>query len=165
MKIDRREFSGEADKQAMITLARACSSDNVHVVDLPYRLSSWALDSPDNIGLWVSQGQLLAWAVLQTPWWAIDYVFHPLAGQGLHRQVLDWADARARPVLYTSGGRPCWFVCVYGAPFATHGKYLKYCCSRGRKLVAHRERGGGSCCSRSSHSWSVSRFQSGSANS
>jgi len=116
MKIGQREFSAETDKQAMIALARAFPTDNLHVVDLPYRLSSWALDCPDNIGLWINaEGQLLAWAVIQTPFWAIDYVYHPRADKSLHRQILAWADRRARTVLDTSIGHPMWFVNVFAS--------------------------------------------------
>ena len=114
MRIDQREFSGEADIQAMMALARLAPSENLHVIDLPYRLSSWALDHPGNAGLWVSgEDQLLAWAVLQTPFWTIDYVCHPEAGKDLHRQVLAWADARALAVLDTPAGHPTWFVNVF----------------------------------------------------
>ncbi len=116
MKTSQREFSGETDKQAMMALARTCPSDNSHIVDLPYRLSSWALDYPDNIGLWVNaEGQLLGWAVMQTPFWTIDYVYHPRADQSLHRQILAWADERARTIPDTSSGHPCWFVNVFAS--------------------------------------------------
>jgi mycothiol synthase len=114
MATNPREFSGEADLQAMAALARAFPADNPHIVDLPYRLSSWALDYPDNIGLWVNaEGQLLAWAILQTPFWAIDYAYHPHADPDLHRQLLAWADGRARQILDTPGGRPRWYVNVF----------------------------------------------------
>ena len=114
MKIGQREFSGETDKQAMIALAHVFPTDNLHVVDLPYRLSSWALDYPDNIGLWFNaEDQLLAWAVMQTPFWAIDYVYHPRADKSVHRRILAWADKRARSVLDTSIGHPMWFVNVF----------------------------------------------------
>lgn len=113
-KARQREFCGQADRQAMLALARVSPGDNVHVVDLPYRLSSWALDTPGNIGMWIdTRGQLLAWAVLQTPFWTVDYVCHPQAGPDLHRQVLAWADHRARQVLDSPVGRPCWFVMVF----------------------------------------------------
>ncbi len=113
MKIGQREFCGETDKRAMIALAHAFPTDNLHVVDLPYRLSSWALETPDNIGLWVNADcQLLAWAVMQTPFWTIDYAYHPDADTNLHRQLLAWADHRARQTLDTPGGRPCWFAMV-----------------------------------------------------
>ena len=114
MKIGQREFSGETDKRAMIRLAQSFPNESVHVVDLPYRLSSWALDDPTNIGLWVdAEGQLQAWAVMQTPFWTIDYAYHPDADVSLHRQVLAWADHRARQALDTSSGRPCWFAMVF----------------------------------------------------
>jgi mycothiol synthase len=114
MNITQREFSGETDIQAMIALAHVVPTDNLHVVDLPYRLGSWALDYSDNIGLWVNaEGQLMAWAVMQTPFWAIDYVYHPRAEKSLHRQILAWADRRARTVLDTSIGHPMWFVNVF----------------------------------------------------
>jgi mycothiol synthase len=116
MKIGQREFSGETDKQAMIALAHTFPPDNLHVVDLPYRLSSWALDYPDNIRLWINaEGQLLAWAVMQTPFWAIDYVYHPRADKSLHRQILTWADKRARTVFDTSIGHPRWLVNVFAS--------------------------------------------------
>ena len=116
MKIGQREFSGETDKQAMIALAHVFPTDNLHVVDLPYRLSSWALDYPDNIGLWVNaEGQLLAWAVMQTPFWTIDYAYHPDADTNLHRQLLAWVDHRARQALDTPSGRPSWFVMVFAS--------------------------------------------------
>jgi ribosomal protein S18 acetylase RimI-like enzyme len=114
MKIRQREFCGQTDEQAMLALAQASPTENLHVVDLPYRLSSWALDDPDNVALWVNEaGQLQAWAVMQTPFWTIDYVYHPNAGTALHRQVLAWADARVRQILDTPSGHPCWFVMVF----------------------------------------------------
>jgi mycothiol synthase len=116
MQIHQRAFSGEADIQAMTALAHAFSTDNLRVVDLPYRFSSWALDYPQNIGLWVNaEGQLLAWAVMQTPFWTIDYAYHPDAETDLHRPLLAWADRRARQVLDTPSGRPCWFVMVFAS--------------------------------------------------
>lgn len=110
----QREFSGKADFQAMAALVRDCPADNLHVADLPYRFSSWAFDYPDNVGLWVdAEGQLLAWAVMQTPFWTIDYACHPGADGNLHRRILAWADRRARCVLDTPSGRPAWFVNVF----------------------------------------------------
>jgi len=54
MKTAQRESSGETDIQAMIGLAPVSPADSLHVVDLPYRVSSWALDDADNVGLWVN---------------------------------------------------------------------------------------------------------------
>jgi ribosomal protein S18 acetylase RimI-like enzyme len=114
MTITLRYFSTEQDKYLMSALARQFAENNLHVIDLPYRLSSWAFDNPENIGLWFDENQqLVAWAVLQTPFWAIDYVCHPDIESYLHQEILSWADQRADLILNTTNGRPAWFVNVF----------------------------------------------------
>ena len=45
----------------MIALVQAFPTDNLHSVDLPNRLSPWALDDPGNIKMRSNaEGQLLA---------------------------------------------------------------------------------------------------------
>jgi mycothiol synthase len=111
--INQQKYSGEEDKGRMVALARETQAENIHIIDLPYRLSSWALDEPDNVGLWVDEhGQLVAWAVLQTPFWTIDYVLRPGTDNDLHRQILRWADKRAQDMISTHYGHPAWFVNV-----------------------------------------------------
>jgi len=115
MAVERHTFGGAADIQAMAALSRAFVADNLHVVDLPYRFGSWALDDPANVGLWASEGgELVGWAVMQTPFWTIDYACSPRAGGQLHREILDWASQRARQLFDTASGHPCWFVMVFG---------------------------------------------------
>jgi mycothiol synthase len=110
----QRAYNGPVDLQAMAALVQAFPADHLHVVDLPYRFSSWALDVRENVGLWTtSGGQLLAWAVMQTPFWTIDDAYHPDAGEALRRQVWAWADGRAREMLDTPNGRDVWFVNVF----------------------------------------------------
>ena len=95
-------------------MASAFPADCLHVVDLPYRLSSWALDFPENIALWEDgEGRLLAWAVMQTPWWEIDCVIHPHADKNLYMQIITWADGNARQMAGTAWGRPSWYVSVF----------------------------------------------------
>jgi len=53
MSITHRSFLHEQDKQLMIDLADQFPTDHLHVVDLPYRLSSWALDDAENVRLWL----------------------------------------------------------------------------------------------------------------
>ena len=55
MTIRQKVFAGEADLRAMAALVAAFPERNLHVIDLPYRLSSWALDDPANIGLWFNR--------------------------------------------------------------------------------------------------------------
>lgn len=42
-------FLHEQDKQSMIDLAGQFQTDHLHVVDQPYRLSSWGLDDTENV--------------------------------------------------------------------------------------------------------------------
>lgn len=114
MNATHSEYSGPADQPKMAALVRAFPSENLHLVDLPYRFSSWAFDHPANVRLWVdAAGQLIAWAVLQTPFWTLDYALHPQAGGQIHRQILAWADGQAQRIRRTPAGRPAWFVNVF----------------------------------------------------
>jgi mycothiol synthase len=114
MAITQRPFSVEQDKYRMADLARQFPENNLHVIDLPYRLSSWAFDHPENIGLWFDENQqLIAWAALQTPFWTIDYACHPDMEVFLHPKILSWADQRVPATLGTASGHPAWFCMVF----------------------------------------------------
>jgi len=95
----------------MINLAVSTFPHGEHIVELPYRLCSWALDDVSNVGLWVDDADdLVAWAVFQLPFWTIDVVVRPDLESRIFPVVLDWAARRA-----TRGGgavseRPCWYV-------------------------------------------------------
>jgi ribosomal protein S18 acetylase RimI-like enzyme len=113
MAIKEHTFSGDADLQQMAELVRQFPDENIHGVDLPYRLSSWSFDYPENIRLWTGeQDQLLAWAVLQVPFWTVDYACQPAFQRELHPQLLQWADTQARKIVSTASGHPAWFVAV-----------------------------------------------------
>lgn len=104
-------FSSDPDLPRMAELVRKFPAENIHVVDLPYRLSSWSFDYPENIRLWSDEhGQLLAWAILQVPFWKIDYAYHPEFQNTLHPQILRWADEQAGKIVGTASGHPAWFV-------------------------------------------------------
>lgn len=125
MRVEQRVCRGKADIEAMIALARLSPKENLHVADLPYRLSSWALDFPDNTRVWIdAECRLLAWAVLQTPFWTIDYALHPEADGRLHGEILTWADRRARQIVAAPKGHSCWFVNVL-AGLTDRTRYLE----------------------------------------
>lgn len=106
MNISQRPFSGETDLKAMAALANRFPAENMHVADLPYRFSSWALDFPENIGLWVGEREdLVGWAVMQTPFWTIDYAYDPAMEATLHPQILHWADERTSMAVETDNYR------------------------------------------------------------
>ena len=114
MIISQRIYSTEQDKYLMSALARQSSENNLHVIDLPYRFSSWAFDNPENINLWFDENQqLVAWAVLQSPFWTIDYVCHPEQEPYLHQDILSWANQRAQTAQDTPYARSAWFVMVF----------------------------------------------------
>ncbi|MCX6379646.1 MAG: GNAT family N-acetyltransferase [Armatimonadetes bacterium] len=97
----------------MLELVYLAPAEYLHTTDLPYRFASWAFDCPENIALWEDErGELLGWAVLQTPFWTIDYATHPNAPNELRLRLLEWADARAEAIRDTASGHPCWFVNV-----------------------------------------------------
>ncbi|MBA3945794.1 MAG: hypothetical protein H0X37_14645 [Herpetosiphonaceae bacterium] len=114
MSIHMQAYEGTADLRRIAHLVQTFPDGNLHVVDLPYRLSSWAFDYPENVGLWEDEaGQLLAWAVLQTPFWAVDYAMHPSASDhGMLPEILAWARTRAQVIRDQPNGRPLWFVHV-----------------------------------------------------
>ncbi len=110
--MNMQPFCGAPDRARMLALARLCPAENVHTIDLPYRLASWALDSPDNVALWTDgDGRLLAWAVLQTPFWNLDVCLHPDAPADAYATALAWAGTRAGQ-LPEGLRRPAWFVPV-----------------------------------------------------
>jgi mycothiol synthase len=114
MQLIQRAYAGVHDQPRMMALVHTYPQENFHIVDLPYRFRSWAFDNLGNIALWEDeQGELLAWAVLQTPFWAIDYAYHPDAPATTHSQILAWADQQARANLGSMYGRPLWFVNVF----------------------------------------------------
>jgi hypothetical protein len=113
-----------ADWPQMKAVIDAQPSDHLHVVDLPYRLCSWAFDAPMNCALWEdANGRVLAWAVFQSPFWSIDYAMHPLAPSDTLHTILAWADQRAQTIQGTPFARPMWF--INGFTGHDHGQVLE----------------------------------------
>lgn len=113
MEITERRFSEDSDVEAMSRLVREFPYENLHIVDLPYRFSSWSFDYPENIRLWTNKnGELLAWAILQVPFWTIDYAYNPEFHDQLHLQILRWADEQAHKIVGTPSGHPAWYVSI-----------------------------------------------------
>ncbi len=111
MPITSRDYAGPADQALMRALVLGVRHANLHVVDLPYRLSSWALDDPRNAHLWFEGSRLVGWAVLQAPFWTVDFGRSSgPADLALASVMLDWALTRAAAVRGTPHARPAWFV-------------------------------------------------------
>ena len=95
MNYTRRAIRLPHDNDILLDVIRQHPERHPHVIDLPYRLSSWALDEPDNGAIWLDQaGKAQAWAVLQSPFWNIDLAVRDAPSTpGIYSQVLAWADA------------------------------------------------------------------------
>jgi len=111
MPLVQRAFHGPSDWVQMSAVVHAQPGDHLHVVDLPYRLCSWAFDDSANCALWQgADGRVIAWAVLQSPFWSIDYAIHPTAPSDTLHTILAWGDQRACAIQGTSFARPIWFI-------------------------------------------------------
>lgn len=112
--MNERCYQEETDLGLMMDLVNSFPSETLHIIDLPYRLCSWALDDPENVALWFNEKrELVAWAVLQTPFWEIDYFCHPDAERNLYSEILAWAERRAKATMNTLYGHPSWFINVF----------------------------------------------------
>ncbi len=110
MIYSQHTVNSDNDKERMINLASRFVDRNLHVVDLPYRLSSWALDDAQNTQLWFNdQQELVGWAVLQTPFWMVDYSIHANDETKLLPAMITWVDDRAKAIKDTPYGHDCWF--------------------------------------------------------
>lgn len=68
---------------------------HIHVVDMPYRLTSTWQDRGCRLATWQEGEEISAWAVFQPPWWNLDYAIHPSQrGTSLEREVLAWGKAQ-----------------------------------------------------------------------
>jgi mycothiol synthase len=113
MALSERPVRDEADLMRMLALVHRYPRSHLHVIDLPYRLCSWALDEPENTRLWFDGEHLAAWAVLQTPFWSIDITCRTEDEQALYPAILNWAGQRACAALETPYGRPVWFANIF----------------------------------------------------
>jgi len=113
MSLYHRQFDLPNDLAKALNLADVSGLNIPHIADWPYRFSSWALDNPLNARAWFdASSQFLGWAVMQTPFWAIDCVVYPDAPSHLYREMLEWAQARAAEMAALGKGHPLWFVSI-----------------------------------------------------
>ena len=102
-----------SDLPTALALADQSEMNYPHIADWPYRFSSWALDDPENTQAWFNRsGRMLGWAVMQTPFWAIDCQIHPDAPANLYPEILAWAQSRAAVMAAQENGHPMWFVSI-----------------------------------------------------
>ena len=70
---------------------------HVHCVDMPHRLTTTWQDQGCEMGIWEQDGELLAWALLQSSWWNLDYPLYPSQWDSLlERDVLAWGQEQIK---------------------------------------------------------------------
>jgi len=100
VKIAPRPYRGASDLHRIAELVYAFPDRQRHSVDLPYRLSSWALETLDNTRLWEDEGgQLAGFAIVQGPWSTLDYGLGAEAREaGIEREIIAWGMERAQTI-------------------------------------------------------------------
>jgi hypothetical protein len=88
MDLLTRPYAGDADLPLIAGLIRVSPPASRHHVDFLWRLSSPAIESPDDVRLWAApDGALHGFAAWQLPWAVLDFYVRP----GL---LPYWAEAR-----------------------------------------------------------------------
>lgn len=93
-----RPCAGDDDLPLIDELIRAAPPVSRHLVDFPWRLSSPALQSPDDARLWTdAAGTLVGFAAWQLWWATLDFYVRPGPLQReAEAAILDWAPRRFR---------------------------------------------------------------------
>lgn len=64
---------------------------HIHIVDMPYRLTSTWQDRGCELRIWKKGDEIVAWAVFQPPWWNLDYAIQPSErGSSLEKELVEW---------------------------------------------------------------------------
>ncbi len=100
MKYTTLPYQKWHDLQAIAELAYIASPYFLHVIDLPYRLASWALDKPQNFRFWHdAAGKLAAVAIMQEAFLALEYLIHPaVEPAALEQEIVRWGLQRGQAV-------------------------------------------------------------------
>src|SRR4051794_3072772 len=100
-----RPWQGSADTQAIYALAAHLPDEMIAATALPYQLSSWALDDPNNLALWTTpDGASVAFALFQVPFSGLYYGIDPAAGRAaLEAEIFAWSQERATHLAQAHG--------------------------------------------------------------
>ncbi len=96
MMITRHAFRGETDLPRISAIIENMPLSCVHVIDLPWRLSSPAINESHDAVLWEDEhGQVLAFAAWQYYWATLDFFIMPgPEAQSIEVDLFAWADER-----------------------------------------------------------------------
>jgi mycothiol synthase len=97
MSLLGREYAGESDVPLIAELINAAPSTGRHLIDFPWRLSSFPPASMPNAGLWLSDDRLVGFAAWQIWWAVLDFYIRPgHAEREVEKALFDWAGRRFR---------------------------------------------------------------------
>ncbi|BCL81427.1 N-acetyltransferase [Ktedonobacteria bacterium brp13] len=98
MTLTRHPFRSEADMPRILDLILRMPLSCRHVIDLPWRLSSPAINEGRDAAFWEdSERQLVGFAAWQYYWAALDFFILPgPEAQDVAAQLFAWADGRFR---------------------------------------------------------------------
>ncbi|HUY76534.1 MAG TPA: GNAT family N-acetyltransferase [Ktedonobacterales bacterium] len=101
MVITRHAFRGVADMSLILDLVRSQPDSCRHVIDLPWRLSSPAINEGRDAAYWQdAAGRVVGFAAWQYYWAALDFFIQPDLpsdeAQGVEADLFAWADGRFR---------------------------------------------------------------------
>lgn len=112
MSIAGRPLVGATDRARIMALVRAHASENVHIADLPYRLASPSASSEEDARVWEdARGDLVAFAIAQSPWGTLDFFIRPDArGAEIEDELMTWALARFQRLTDLRGRDLDWWI-------------------------------------------------------
>lgn len=107
MTITRHPFRGEIDTPHILDLVRSMPLSCRHVIDLPWRLSSPAINEGRDAVFWENaEGRVVGLGAWQYYWAALDFFILPSPEmQAVEADLFTWADGRFRE-LDQERGRP-----------------------------------------------------------
>ena len=100
-----RPWQSAEDTNAIYALAALLPEEAIAAAALPYQLSSWAMDDPNNLLLWTTpDGELMAFALFQVPFAALYYGIHPSVDKvALEDEIFAWSKERAATLAKATG--------------------------------------------------------------
>jgi GNAT superfamily N-acetyltransferase len=112
------------DTIAILALAALLPDETISATALPYQLSSWALDDPDNLALWTTPDDaLMAFALFQVPFASVYYAIHPDAdGAALEEIIFSWSKERAATLAKRTGQAVSYSIWPSESNTATHAR-------------------------------------------
>jgi mycothiol synthase len=107
MTITIRPWRDETDLPLIGDLLRSVSPVSRHLIDIPWRLSSPALQDERNAQVWIdADGVMVGFAAWQIYWAALDYFVRPgILQHAVEDSIFSWATGRFRK-LDMERGRP-----------------------------------------------------------